>query len=72
MEAIHVMRQMMEYYMARLRDLHMVFIDLKKPYDMVLREVLWWTRTKWGISKKYIYIMQYMYREVKMNVRTHG
>ena len=29
-EAIHVMKQMIEYYRARKIDLHMVFIDLEK------------------------------------------
>ena len=43
----------------------MVVIDLKKAYDKVLRNVLWWAMTKKDIPKKYINIVQIMYREVK-------
>ena len=33
------MRQMMKYYKARKRDLHMVSIDLEKAYDKLARKV---------------------------------
>lgn len=56
--------------MARKRDLHVVFFDLEKAFNNVLREVLWWTMTKKGVPKKYINIEQGVYREIKMNVRT--
>ena len=49
MEAIHLLRQMMEFYKVRKKDLHMVFIDLEKAYDKVSRDVLWWTMLKKGI-----------------------
>ena len=62
METVYLMRQMMEYYRARKRDLHMVIIHLKKPDDKVPREVLWWTMTKKGIPKKYINTVQDMYQ----------
>jgi hypothetical protein len=39
-EAIHLLRQMIEYCRERKKDLYMVFIDLEKTYDKVSREVL--------------------------------
>lgn len=34
-------KQLMEKFRDRKKDLHVIFIDLEKTYDMVLREVLW-------------------------------
>ena len=39
----------------------MFFTDLKKTYDKVPREVLWWARQSKGILIKYINIVQNMY-----------
>ena len=39
-EAIYLLRRLMGLYRDRKIDLHMVFIDLKKIYDRILREVL--------------------------------
>lgn len=70
MEAIHLIRQLMENYRDKKKDLHMVFIDLEKAYDKVPREVLWWALTRKDISKKYIDIIKDMYEDVSTRVRT--
>ena len=56
-EAIHLLRQLIERFRERKRNLHMVFIDLEKAYDKVPREVLW-TLMKKGVPIKYIDIIK--------------
>jgi hypothetical protein len=42
MEAIFLIRQLMERYKEQKKDLYMVFIDSEKSYDKVPRNVMWW------------------------------
>jgi hypothetical protein len=41
--------------------MHIVFIDMKKTYDKVLRNVMWWVLQKHKVSTKYITIIKNMY-----------
>jgi hypothetical protein len=41
MEAIFLIRKVMERYKEQKKDLHMVFIDLEKDYDKIPRNLMW-------------------------------
>ena len=71
-EAIHLIRQLIERFRERSRNLHMVFIDLEKIYDKMPTEILWWTLTKKGVPIKYIDIIKNTYDGAVTNVRTCG
>jgi hypothetical protein len=42
MDAIFLIRKLMERCSEQKKDLHMTFIDLKEAYDEVPRNVMWW------------------------------
>ncbi|KAH1210522.1 LINE-1 retrotransposable element ORF2 protein [Glycine max] len=72
MEAIYLLRRVMEQYRMDQQDLHLIFIDLEKAYDRVLREILWKALEKKGVRVAYIRAIQDMYDRVSTSVRTQG
>jgi hypothetical protein len=70
MEAIFLIRQLMERCREQKKDLHMIFIDLEKAYDKVPRNVMWWALQMYKVSSKYITLIKDMYDNVVTSVRT--
>jgi len=69
MEAIHLLRCLMEKSRENKEDLHMIFIDLKKAYDKVPREMLLRVIEKKEVNNVYIkVIMQELVLVFKHNV----
>ena len=50
----------------------MVFIDLEKVYDKVLRNAMWWVLEKHKVPTKYITLIKDMYKDATTFVRTRG
>ena len=71
MEAIFLIRQVMERYREKKNDLHMVFIDLEKAYDKRPRNVMWWVLDKHKVPSKYVTLIKDMYNNVVTSVRTN-
>ena len=68
-EAIFLLRQLMERYMDQRKDLHMVFIDLEKAYDKIPRTVMWWALEKHKVPTKYITLMRDVYDHIVTSAR---
>ncbi|KAJ7949585.1 Retrovirus-related Pol polyprotein LINE-1 [Quillaja saponaria] len=70
MEAIFLLRKLMEKYRETKKDIYMVFIDLEKAYNKVPRQVLWWVLEKKMVPTKYVEVIKDMYEGVMTRVQT--
>ena len=60
-DAIFIVRQMQEKYLAKKKELWMAFVDLEKAFDRVPREVVWWALRKVGIDEWLVNVIKAMY-----------
>ena len=68
-DAIFIVRQLQEKFLAKNKNLYLAFVDLEKAFDRVPRQVLWWAMRKLGIDEWIVQLVQAMYCEVRSKVR---
>ena len=71
-DAIFIIRQLQEKYLARNKELWMAFVDLEKAFDRVPREVVWWALRYLGVDEWIVSVIRAMYEDatkVKLNGR---
>ena len=71
-DAIFIVRQMQEKYLAKKRDLWMAFVDLEKAFDRVPREVLWWALSSLGVDDWIVSVIKSMYADTVTMVKLNG
>ena len=68
-DAIFVVRQLQENYLAANKRLYMAFVDLEKAFDRVPRKVIWWAQRKLGVDEWIVRLVQGMYSNARSRVR---
>ena len=67
--AIFILRQLHEKYLAKKENLYTAFVDLEKSFNRVSRDVVWWTLRKLSVEEGLAKIVQSMYRNARSWVR---
>ena len=60
-DAIFVVRQLQEKYLAANKRLSLASVDLEKAFDRVPRKVIWWALRKLGVEEWIVRLVQGMY-----------
>ena len=68
-DAIFIMRQLQEKYLAKRRNLYLVFVDLEKAFDRVPRKVIWWAMRVVKIPEWIITLVKAMYDNARSRVK---
>ena len=71
-DAIFIVRQLQEIYLAKSKDLWMAFVDLEKAFDRVPREVVWWALRYLGLDEWIVSVIKVMYEDASTKVRMNG
>ena len=60
-DAIFILRQLQEKYLAKHKVLYFAFVDLEKAFDRVPRKVIWWALRTVGVDEWIVRVIQSMY-----------
>ena len=66
-DAIFIVRQLQEKYLARNKELWMAFVDLEKAFDRV-PQVVWWALRCLGVDKWIVSVIKAMYEDATVRV----
>ena len=67
-DAIFILRQVLEKYEIAGGKLFVVFVNLEKAFDRVSREVIWWILRRKGVVERELTITE-MYKNIITSVR---
>ena len=71
-EANFILRQLQEKYLAKLREVYMIFFDLEKAFDRVPRKALWWAVRVAGVPEWLVKVVQAMYVDARSRTRVNS
>ena len=71
-DAIFIVRQLQEKFIAAKKPLYLAFVDLEKAFDRVPRRVLWWAMRSLGVEEWAVRVVQAMYSNARSRVRVNG
>ena len=60
-DAIFIVRQIQEKFLAQKKDLWIAFVNLEKAFDRVPRDVLWWALRQSVVDEWIVRVIQSMY-----------
>ena len=64
-DAIFAARQVIEKHREMQKELHLVFIDLEKVYDMVPRQEVWRCSREQGVPEKCVRLVKHTYEDAR-------
>ena len=67
-DAIFVVRQLQEKYLAANKRLYMASVDLERAFDWVPLKVIWWALRKLGVEEWIVPLVQGMYANARSRV----
>ena len=70
-DAIFMVRQLQEKFLEKRKDLFFAFVDLKKAFDRVPREVVRWALRQLGVEEWLVQTVMTMYERARTVVRTN-
>ena len=71
-DAIFIVRQLEEKYLAKKKQLWLAFVDLEKAFDRVPRDVVWWALRSLGVDEWIVSVIKSMYENATTSVKVNG